>query len=147
MKSTLRDIEDIVDLVEQEPGWRVLQTSHGWRIFPPDKALEIIQVSYSSDLHAAENLRARLRRANFAPLLRVPKKANGSTDHMPATAASPVTAPKAATPEPRNLIREARTKIQSALDALAAIDTLLGELDTEREQVQKFKELAASLFR
>ncbi len=147
MKSTLRDIEDIVDLVEQEVGWRVAQTSHGWRIFPPDKSLEVIQVSYSGDLHAAENLRARLRRANFAPLLRT-KKPLPSTrvEPMPTTAAPPATKTPPAV-EPRNLIREARSKIQDALEALSSIDTLLGEIDGERDQVQRFKELVASMLK
>lgn len=152
MKSMVREIADIVDMVEEEPGWRVEGTRRGWQIYPPDKSLPIIQASsFSTDLHAAENLRAQLRRANFAPLLRTRKPiVIRSTDSMPLTngkATDAPTPPAVAVPVPRNLIREARAKIQDALDALGAIDSLLGEIEGDQLQMQRFKELVAAMLK
>lgn len=149
----MREIQEIVDMVEAEPGWRAEGTRLGWQIFPPDKSLPIIQVSSrATDLHAAENVRAQLRRANFAPLLRTRKPTiTVRSEDMPATngKAAEIAPPPMPMAEPavRNLVREAREHIQTALDALGAIDALLGEIEGERLQIQRLKEMFASVLK
>jgi len=148
--SASRQVTELLDMVEAEPGWRVTRTGVGWQIFPPDRTIPPIHVR---DYRELDVTRTSLRRAGFAPLLR--KQSLRSNQDMPVAngkAAAPIIAAPsllppievAPAPGPRNLIREARAKIQDALDALGAIDELLGQIEGEREKLQQLKDLLAS---
>lgn len=142
--SVHREVIDLIDLVEAEPGWRVTRTTKGWQILAPDQSIAPIHLR---DFRELDVTRTSLRRAGFAPLLR--KKSLRSNEDMPVAngKAADVPPPPVAAPLARNLVREARSQIQVALDALSSIDQLLGEIEGEREQIQRLKEMFASVLK
>jgi hypothetical protein len=139
------DVVDLIDLVEAEPGWRVVETAEGWRIYPADKEHGVIHVR---DFRELDVTRTQLRRAGFRPLL----KLNEVKRLMPATAVKEPPAPPVALappppPPPRDLIAEARGKINEAIEALSGLDTILGEIASEQESFAKVKQLLQSMLK
>jgi hypothetical protein len=135
---------DLIDQIESEKGWRVIENgSFRWIVYPPDKAMAVIHVSASRDAWALDNTRARLRRAGFMPLLRQQSARSIQVAHqLNNSKAQETPAPKqAAKEEPRDLIAEARVQIDRAVDALSALGALLTEISGEQEAMAKIKQL------
>lgn len=140
-------IADLVDLIEREPGWRVEDTSNGWRIYPPDKAFGVIHLR---DFREIEFTMSALRRAGFKPLLKlkeIPMKRATAEECAPvATPPAPVPA-AAPPPPPRDLIAEARAHINAAVESLSALDGVLGEIQHEREAFSQIKSLFQTMLK
>lgn len=131
--SWLSDFQDLVDLVEEQPGWRVTSKGRGvWSIYPPDQSAEIIHCNASADVRSLDNFKARLRRAGFPPLMR--------TKNVPKELPPDKPAPSPA-PAHRDLIAEARGHISGAIDCLSKLEGVLGEMAVERADVLQIKEL------
>lgn len=152
-------VQSLIDLVQREPGWRIDDTSNGWRIYPPDLSKGVIHLR---DFREIDYCKTALRRAGFKPLLKVrefPKdepmqKHNGdnSGKAMPtaiqilderAAAASAA----AAAAQPRDLIAEARVYITTAVEALAALDDVLGVIQRERGAIDQIKTLFQAMMK
>jgi hypothetical protein len=59
-----KDIKKLVNEAQHWPGWRVVEVTKGWMIYPPDKSLPPINVHRTpSDHRAWQNTISRLRRA------------------------------------------------------------------------------------
>lgn len=139
------DWSDLIDQIESEKGWRVIANGSGrWIVYPPDKTLAVIHITSGREPAALDNVKSRLRRAGFMPLLRqqstraiqVIQQANSK-----AAVPSNATTKQATKDEPRNLIAEARGHINRAVDALSALDGVLGEIGGEQEAMAKIKQL------
>lgn len=129
--SWLSDFQDLVDVIEATPGWRVVTKGQGlWTVYPPIHADGIIHCNASADVRSLDNFKARLRRANFPPLMRAKNLAKEGNKEAPA-----------ATPAPRDLIAEARTHVSTALDSLAKLDSVLGEIADDQASIAKIREL------
>lgn len=132
------DFEDLMDMVAEEPGWQLLpgQGYGAFKIVPPDKTKALIHVSKCYDKNQVDNIRARLRRAGFKSLIKDHAEKKLTTIAKPEPAKQ-----TAAISKPRDLIAEARAHVGVALDALAGLDRLLGEIAADQESVTKIKQL------
>lgn len=146
------ELQDLLDAVEHEPGWRVEGTKNGYRLYPANHEIPVIHVAYHPERRGLDNLKAQLRNAGFTPFLRKPKRTadvptapiqlNGATNGAAPVAPSPPPAPP-----PRDLIREARCHIQQALEALSSLDSVLGEISGEHEAFAKVKQLFQTMLK
>ena len=158
---TSRDFRELLEEIEEQPGWRVEDTKNGWRIYPADHSIPVIQargLRDGGDFRAMDNLRAHLRRAGYPPLLRQPKEAPHMPAKTPATATPatvatlhlqpappPVATP--ATPATRNLIAEARGHISNIMESLSALDGVLTEIVADQESMLKLKLMLQSMLK
>jgi hypothetical protein len=141
------DLQDLLDLVEAAaPGWRMTRThTGGWQIKPADRTKAVIFApSRFGDRRSIENFRAELRRSGLPALQPVPKVLPMTTGPRSLAPVAPA-APAGGAPPPRDLILEARTQINLAVNALAALDGLLGEIAAEAESVSKVRALLREL--
>src|SRR5688572_19375994 len=111
------DFEDLMDSVRSESNWVVVD-GHGngaFKIIPPDRSKEVIHVKRCTDATQMDNIRCRLRRAGFPPLIR-----NKTTrqEQVTTVTLNGKAAPQASVP--RDLVGEARGHINQALEALSA---------------------------
>lgn len=68
MSGLTKDTRRLIQEAKTWEGWRVVDTSDGWMIYPPDKSLPGISVHRTpSDQRALANTKARLRRSG-API-------------------------------------------------------------------------------
>lgn len=141
---------DLIEQVEQEPNWRVVQTTGGWRIYPPDKEHAVIHVR---DFRELDFIKTALRRAGFKPLLTLKEQRTMVAAVKNPPPATPthhglLTAMAAPTPPPpRDLIAEARERINEAVAALSALETILGEIAGERVAILQVKQLFQTIMK
>jgi hypothetical protein len=63
MSRRSKEIEELLDQVARLPGWRVDNTSKGWRIYPPAGTPMSAPHGPHNTWRTLKNLRAKLRRA------------------------------------------------------------------------------------
>lgn len=138
-------VTKLLDQIQNEPGWRVVDSGDGWRIFPPDKDHAVITLKHWREI---DYTKSALRRAGFRPLLKLKEAPMAAQPKEPAPV--PVLLPQAGAappPPPRDLIAEARQHINAAVEALSALDGVLGEIQHEREAIAQIKSLFQTMMK
>lgn len=143
--TTRGQVLDLIEMVEREPGWRVVHTANGWRIYPADHTHAVIHIR---DFRQIDFTKTALRRAGFKPLLSLKEQKVMAINRqeIPATAQVVAMAPPPP-PPPRDVIAEMRTAINGAVEALGTLDGLLSELQGERAAFLQAKQLFQTMFK
>lgn len=133
------DLADLLDAVENTPGWRVQKLdSSRWRVYPP-KPADIIHVSDSGDHRALKNTQALLRRAGWEELKLQTSKGNGQ---MPA-----VSAPSGVVSVHASPIDAIRADVDVMLGCLTRISDNLKLVEKEREGIAQLKQLLGTVLK
>lgn len=130
-----KDLHDLLDQVDSQPGWRVEKTDGSrWKVYPP-KPHGLIFVSASGDPHAIKNVLAQLRRAGFDP----DKKDTPVQKPTPTTVA--VAAPG---PSPVAIIRH---EVEVMMNSLAKISDALSQIDEDNKGMEQLKTLLRTVMK
>lgn len=136
-------VMDLIEKVEAEPGWRVVDTANGWRIYPPDPLHSVIHIR---DFRELDFCKTALRRAGFKPLMTLKEQkqmalANKAAPVLVASNTLPAPAADPPPPPPTDLVAEARRALNDAIEALSRLDAVLGQIEVERSAVVQLRQL------
>lgn len=135
--------QELLDQIEDQPGWRVERLdSKRWRVIPP-KGHGIIHISESGDWRAYKNTVSQLRRAGFTP--KDPNSMNIRTmKDAPPRIPPPLIAQAAPEPDPITVIRH---EIDVIMTSLSNISEQLSKVEENTKGIDQLKSLLRNVIK